>query len=97
MAGLAAAGIQSGAAALWYGVRSGPWRTGTLGSLVLRQTDSVDTTGVLGADIHTGEAQSVTELAGRTVSVGQTAHGSAANHRVGGVSLELSRRTGAAR
>ena len=97
MAGLAAAGIQSGAAALWYRIRSGPWWTGTLGSLVLRQTDSVDTTGVLGADIHTGEAQAVTELAGRTVGVGEAAHSSAANHGVGGISFELAWRTGTAR
>ena len=96
MAGLAAAGIQSGAAVLRYGVGPSTWRTGTLRPLVLRQADSVHPTGVLGADIHTGEAQAVTELAGRTVGVGEAAHGSAANHGVGGISFELARRTGAA-
>ena len=96
MAGLAAAGIQSGTAVLGYRVGPSTGGAGTLRPLVLRQADCIDSTGVLGADIHTGEAQSVTELAGRTVSVGEAAHSSAANHGVGGVSFELARRTGAA-
>ena len=96
VAGLAAAGVQGGAAALGYRVRSGPGRAGTLRSLLLRQADSVHPTGVLAADVHAGEAQPVAELAGRTVRVGQTADSPAANHGVGGVSLELARGAGAA-
>ena len=89
------AGIDAGAGHLWQGVRPRARGTGALGSLVLWQADSIDTTCVSSAHIHTLVAQSVTELAGRTVCVGETADSLAAHHRVSGVSFELARRTGA--
>lgn len=96
MAGVGTAGIDGGAGHLWQGVSSGARGTGALGSLVLRQTDSIDTTGVSSAHIHTLVTQSVTELAGGTVSIGETTDGLATQHRVCGVSFEFSRGTGAA-
>ena len=88
------AGIDGGTADLRERIWFGAWRTGTFGSLVLWQTDSIGTTGVSSTHVHTLVAESVTELGWRTVFIGQTADSSAANHRVSGVSLELSRRTG---
>ena len=89
------AGIDGGAANLGQRIWSGAWRTGTLGPLVLWQTDGIGATRVISADVHTLVAQSVTELGGWAVLIGQTTDCSAANHRVGGVSLELAWRTGA--
>ena len=93
--GIVTAGVKSGAPGLWDRVWLGSWRTGTLRSLVLWQTDGVNSTGVRGTDVHAGEAQSVAELAGRTVGVGETVDSPAAFHWVIGVSLELARGTAA--
>ena len=93
--GIVTAGVKSGAPGLGDRVRLGSWRTGTLWSLVLWQTDGVNSTGVRGTDVHAGEAQSVAELAGRTVGVGETVDSPAAFHWVVGVSLELARGTAA--
>ena len=95
MARIVTAGVKCGAPRLWDGVRLGPRRTGALRPLVLWQTDGVNSTGVRSADVHTGEAQSVAELGGGTVDVGEAADSSAAHHGVSGVSLELARGTAA--
>ena len=92
---IVAAGIDSGAGNLGQRVGPGAWGAGALGHLVLGETDGVGAAGVGCAHVHTLVAQSVAELGGRTVKVGQTAHSSAAQHRVSRVSFELARGTGA--
>ena len=92
---IVAAGIDGGAGNLGQGVGPGARGTGALGHLVLGETDGVGAAGVGCAHVHALVAQSVTELGGRTVKVGQTAHGSAAQHWVCRVSFELARGTGA--
>ena len=95
MAGIIAAGIDRVATNLRQWVRPSTRGTGTLGHLVLWQTDSVGAAGVRSAHVHTFVAQSVTELGGRTVKVGETTDCSATQNWVCGISFELSRRTGA--
>ena len=97
MAGIIAAGIYRVATNLRQWVRPSTRGTGTLGHLVLWQTDSVGAAGVRSAHVHTFVAQSVTELGGRTVKVGETTDCSATQNWVCGISFELSRRTGAPR
>ena len=95
MTGIVTAGIGGTAANLRQRVSSGARGTGALSHLVLWQTDSVGAASVCSAHIHTFVAQSVAELCGRTVKVGQTTDRSAAKYWVCGISFELARWTGA--
>ena len=95
MTGIVTAGIGGTAANLRQGVSSGARGTGALGHLVLWQTDSIGAASVCSAHIHTFVAQSVAELCGWTIKVGETTDCSTAQHWVCGISFELARWTGA--
>ena len=94
MAGLGGAVVQGGAFDLRQRIWLGSRRTGTFGPLLLWQTNSILATSVLGAHIHTGEGEPVTELGRRTVSIGETADSTATIDQISGIPSKLARWTG---
>lgn len=95
MAGLLAASIEGGASDFWQRVWLGAGRTAALGALLLWEANSVLSTGICCAYVHTGVGESVTEFCWRAVRVSEAAHSLAAVHRVVRISFEFPRRTGA--